>query len=86
MDSHKKGESDRPQDELPDVLVPDAQVLKELGGITSMTLWRYDHDASMNFPPPVRLGKRKFRSRKMLEEFKAQLLRRALAERGAEVA
>jgi predicted DNA-binding transcriptional regulator AlpA len=56
-----------------DELVPDPEVCREFS-ITSMTLWRWDHDPELRFPPPVRIRKRKFRSRRALEAFKQQML------------
>ena len=44
-------------------LIPDPQVLRELG-ISDVTLWRWDNDPKyqhIEFPKPVRLGKRKYR-------------------------
>jgi hypothetical protein len=68
-----------------DALVPDRQVRQEFGDISDMTLWRWDRSAekaALGWPPPVRIGagksSRKFRSRKMLEQFKINLLQRAL--------
>jgi hypothetical protein len=66
--------SDAQPHDLPDTLVPDPQVAREFG-ITSMTLWRWDHDPSLNFPPPTYIRKRKFRSRKALEKYKQRLWR-----------
>ncbi len=65
-----------------DELVPDPQVWRELG-ITSMSGWRYTHDTALDFPPPIKIRNRNFRSGKMLEAFKARMLRAALAERAA---
>lgn len=65
-----------PQDDL----VPDPQVWRSFG-ITSMTLHRWDADPALNFPPPIRIRNRKFRSRKALEQFKARLLADAIANR-----
>jgi hypothetical protein len=60
-----------------DDLVPDPQVRREFH-ITPMTLWRWDHDPELNFPPPVRIRKRKFRSRSGLDNFKQRLLQEAV--------
>ena len=73
-----------------DELVPDPQAQRELG-ITAMSMWRWDRDETLiaaGWPPPIRIRKRKFRSRRALEEFKASMARRALAQRleAAEVA
>jgi hypothetical protein len=61
-------------------LVPDPQVCREFH-ITSMTLWRWDHDPELKFPPPIRIRGRKFRHRSALEAFKRQLIRNAIARR-----
>jgi hypothetical protein len=60
-----------------DELVPDPQVWKEFG-VTSMTGHRWTHDPDLNFPQPVKVRKRNYRSRAALEEFKARLVARAL--------
>ena len=67
-----------------DELVPDPVVAKEFH-ITLMTVWRWDQSAekaALGWPPPVRIGTsrytRKFRSRHLLEQFKANLLRLAI--------
>jgi hypothetical protein len=70
--------------DAPDILVPDGQVAVELGGISFMSIVRYDADplmAALGWPPPIRLKNRKYRSRKALESFKAALTRRAIEER-----
>jgi hypothetical protein len=71
-----------------DELVPDPQVRKELGGISDMTTWRWDRDpkmAALGWPPVERIRSRKFRSRKLLEQFKANLFRQALEARERKV-
>jgi hypothetical protein len=53
-----------------DEFVPDRQVRREVGGVSDMTLWRWDRDpqmAELGWPPPVKIRKRKFRPRKQLE-------------------
>ena len=53
-----------------DEFVPDQQVRKELGGITEMTTWRWDRNperAPIGWEPPIRIGPRKFRTRKMVK-------------------
>jgi hypothetical protein len=80
-----------------DELVPDRQVRREVGGVSDMTIWRWDHDPKMvelGWPPPVRIRKRKFRQRKQLEAlqrkqleaFKANLLRQAVERRAVDAA
>lgn len=71
------------QSDAPDELVPDPRVGRELN-ISSMTMWRWDRDPEMvalGWPPPVRLRKRKYRSRQLLEKFKSAALRRAIKTR-----
>jgi predicted DNA-binding transcriptional regulator AlpA len=53
-----------------DPLIPDPQVQKELG-ISAMTLWRWDRDPKLGFPPPIRIRRRKYRRRSALNRFKA---------------
>jgi hypothetical protein len=54
-------------------LVSDAQARRELGGISAMTLWRWDHDPA-KAPPgwqlPIKIGTRNYRTRRMLETVK----------------
>jgi len=63
-----------------DELVPDPRVKREFG-ISSMTLWRWTHDPTLKFPPAIKIRGRSFRSRQLLEEFKAELLNDALMRR-----
>jgi hypothetical protein len=63
-----------------DQLVPDPVVWKELG-VTPMTLWRYTHDPELDFPPPIKIRNRNFRSRLLLEAFKSRMLRLAIEAR-----
>jgi predicted DNA-binding transcriptional regulator AlpA len=67
----------------PDPLVPDPVVWRELG-ISSMSGWRWTHDPDLDFPPPIKIRNRCFRSRRALEEFKARQMRRAIAEHSAD--
>jgi predicted DNA-binding transcriptional regulator AlpA len=62
--------------------VPDPQVCREFG-ISAMTLWRWDHDHTLSFPPPIRIRNRKFRSRRQLEETKARMLRDAMVAKAS---
>jgi hypothetical protein len=68
-----------------DQLVPDPQVAEEFH-VTTMTLWRWDRSPdkiALGWAPKIKIGDRNFRSRNQLEAFKANLVQRALAERGA---
>jgi hypothetical protein len=65
------------EDGEPDSLVPDAQVAKELG-ISVMGLWRRSNDPDEDFPAPIKIRSRNFRSRRALEQYKARKLREAM--------
>jgi hypothetical protein len=67
----------------PDALVADPQVAREFS-VSLMTIWRWDHDANLGFPPRIVVGRRNYRSRQQLERFKRRLLRRAIAQRARE--
>ncbi len=73
------------QPEAPDHLVPDPAVCREFG-ISSMTLWRWSHDVALAFPPAVKIRNRCFRSRRALDEFKARMMRDAIARRDGRAA
>jgi hypothetical protein len=69
----------------PDVLVPDSVAAAELGGVSRMSIFRWDRDpdmAELGFPARVMLNGRGYRSRQQLEKFKQNLMHRALASRG----
>ena len=61
----------------PRQLVPDAQVRAELGGVSPMTLHRWDNDETLQFPRPVVIRGRKYRLRHELEAFKTRLIAEA---------
>ena len=68
-----------------DQLVPDPVVWREFG-ISSMTLFRWTHDVTLGFPPPIKISGPKgknFRSRAALEEFKERMVRSAIEQRNA---
>jgi predicted DNA-binding transcriptional regulator AlpA len=69
-----------PSDTNPDNLIPDPVVCAEFG-VTAMTLWRWTRDTELNFPPPIAIRNRNFRSRRQLEAFKARMLRKAIRQR-----
>jgi hypothetical protein len=67
-----------------DVLVPDAVVAVELGGVSRMCIFRWDRDPRMmqlGFPARIMLNGRGYRSRQQLEKFKQNLMRKAIAAR-----
>jgi len=59
-------------DDGADVLIPDPQVCKRYS-VTAMTLWRWDHNPTLGFPPPVRINRRKYRSNKRLRQWDRSL-------------
>jgi hypothetical protein len=63
--------------DVTDTFVPDPQVWKGLG-ISSMTGWRWQRDPDLNFSAT----QRNFRSRKQLERWKAEMLRRSIGGLG----
>jgi len=71
--------SDEGPDNVPDELVPDPQVWRELG-ISKMTGHRWTNDPALDFPTKIKVRERNFRSRKQLEAFKARMLRQALKQ------
>ena len=70
----------------PRQLVPDAQVRAELGGVSPMTLHRWDNDETLQFPRPVVIRGRKFRWRHEIEAFKSRLIEATARGEAATVA
>jgi hypothetical protein len=66
--------------ETQDTLVPDPLVQQEFG-VTAMTIHRWDHDPNLNFPPKIKIRTKNYRSRKALEQFKADLIVSAMRDR-----
>jgi len=63
-----------------DTFVPDTVVCQEFG-ITPMSLWRWDQDAALDFPPKIKIGRHNYRSRRALETFKQRMQRAAIEQR-----
>jgi hypothetical protein len=70
-------------DGKPDTLVPDPQVAREFS-VSLMSLWRWDRDPHMGFPTRIVIGRRNYRSRRKVEQFKRRLGQEALARRARE--
>jgi predicted DNA-binding transcriptional regulator AlpA len=49
-------------------LIPDPQVIERYS-ISSMTLWRWDHDFDLKFPKPIIIRGRKYRDQAELDAF-----------------
>ena len=63
--------------------MPDPVVQKEFG-VTAMTLHRWDRDPELNFPPKIKIRSKNYRSRRMLDKFKNDLISKAMRERAKE--
>jgi hypothetical protein len=51
-----------------------------------MTTWRWDRDpktAELNWPPPIKINDRNYRSRQGLDRFRETCMHRTIAERAA---
>jgi hypothetical protein len=73
----------KPEPNQFDEWVPDVRVQAEFN-ISAMTLFRWDQDEhlrELGFPPPIYMRGKKFRSRQLLEKFKASMLNAALSDR-----
>jgi regulator of protease activity HflC (stomatin/prohibitin superfamily) len=46
-----------------------------------MTLWRWDQNPDLDFPAKIPIEGRNYRSRRMIEDFKQRMIRKAIAER-----
>lgn len=58
-----------------DRLIPDPMVAKELG-VSLMSLWRWTRDPKLDFPPPVKIRQRNYRSQRALDAWRARLVRK----------
>ncbi|WFU55711.1 hypothetical protein QA639_40290 [Bradyrhizobium pachyrhizi] len=63
-----------------DELVPDTVVASEFHK-SLMTLYRWTHDPTLDFPPPIKIRNRNHRSRRGLEEFKARMMLAGITQR-----
>lgn len=45
---------------MPPRLLPAAAVREALGGVSSMTLWRWSRRKELNFPPAIVIGRRRY--------------------------
>ena len=76
----RQARSTLPADE-PDRLISDRAIATEFGGVSLMTLYRWTNDPALGFPPPIKIRTKNFRSRRAIEEFKARMMRNAVAQR-----
>ena len=61
-----------------DELVPDPQVCRELG-VSAMTLWRWERDRQLDFPPKIKIRTRNYRSRRALSEWRDRMVREGVS-------
>ena len=66
-----------------DYLVPDKQIMREFS-VSAMSIWRWTHDPNMNFPPPIVINNRNYRSRRAIESFKERLLAEAIQKKSVD--
>jgi predicted DNA-binding transcriptional regulator AlpA len=67
--------------EEPEQFLPDCPNVCAKYDITRGTLYRWDHDPNLNFPPKVMIRGRGHRSRRMLDDFDQRLVREAIARK-----
>jgi hypothetical protein len=51
--------------------LPDAIVARKRYRVHPTTIWRWDRDPSLNFPPPLKINKRKYRDVAALDAWDA---------------
>lgn len=61
-----------------DTLLTDPQICVDLN-ISAMTLWRWERDPDLEFPPKIKIRNRNYRSARAYREFKHRLMQRATA-------
>lgn len=61
-----------------DRLIPDPQVWRQLG-VTSMTGWRWTRDPALDFPPPIKIKNRNYRSQRALGAWRDRMVRQSAA-------
>lgn len=54
-----------------DTLIPDPKVARELG-VSAVTLWRWDENPAVDFPPKYKINNRNYRKRSDLDAFIAR--------------
>jgi hypothetical protein len=67
-------------------LISDTDIRRDLGGLSRMSIWRWDHDpdmAALGWPPPESVNGRNHRDAEKYESFRGRLAREAIARRNA---
>jgi predicted DNA-binding transcriptional regulator AlpA len=52
-----------------DTLLPSSKVRQRFGGVSDMTLWRWERNEKLGFPKPVRINARRYYRLSELDEF-----------------
>jgi hypothetical protein len=73
-------------------LISDTDIRRDLGGLSRMAMWRWDHDprvaprmAAMGWPPPELVNGRKYRDAERYEAFRGRAARQAISNRRSSV-
>lgn len=45
------------------------QLRTKLGGVSNMTIWRWMHNPSLDFPPPIKLNRRNYWSESAVNDY-----------------
>ena len=63
-------------------LVPDTAFRAEVGNISTMCVWRYDHGTKTppDWPPRIEVNGRYYRTRDSIERFKTAMVNRAITQ------
>jgi predicted DNA-binding transcriptional regulator AlpA len=72
-------EAERSASNHSDALLTTPQLRARLGGISEMTVWRFERDTEINFPKPIRIKRRKYWRIREVEAFEAQAARNDVA-------
>ena len=62
-----------------DRLLPDSKVRERYGGVSAMTIWRWERNKDLKFPAAVLINRRKYRSEAELDAFDATRPRKGAA-------
>lgn len=49
-----------PPESLCEKFISGPELRKRLGDVSDMTLWRWQHDAGLNFPKPIKIRRRNY--------------------------
>jgi hypothetical protein len=65
-------------------LISDTDIRRDLGGLSRMSIWRWDRDphmAALGWPPPESVNGRNHRDAEQYETFRSRLAREAINKR-----